>query len=88
MAYKYSDNCGLSASDNYDDWNRIGNTSNDWRYHKITGYGVVTTCSANDSYPIWIYRYHSMDSGITELANVSSADLLNETFTTGIPFTI
>ena len=69
MAYKYSDNCGPSASDNYEDWSRIRNTSNDLRYHKITGSGVVTTCSAYDTYPSWICRYHSMDSGITELAD-------------------
>ena len=69
MAYKHSDNCGPSASDNYEDWSRIRNTSNDWRYHKITGSGVVTTCSAYDTYPSGICRYHSMDSGITELAD-------------------
>ena len=69
MAYKYSKNCGLSASDNYDDWSRIRNSINNWRNHKITGSGVVTTCSAYDRYPCWISRYQSMDSGITELAD-------------------
>ena len=82
MTYRYSDNCGLNAVDHYSDWNSRYNPANDLRYHNITGSGIITTCSAYQApYPRWIFKYKSMSSGITELAdecfNRESIDMMS-----------
>lgn len=69
MLYKNTIKCGPNATDNFNNWIRIYNTSNDYRYHTIIGSGVITSCEANDSYPSYDDRYNSIDIKITEFAD-------------------
>lgn len=69
MAYKNSIKCGPNVTDNFNDWIRINNTSNDYRYHSVIGSGVISSCEAKDTYPSYDDRYNSIDDRIIEFAD-------------------
>jgi hypothetical protein len=69
MTYKFSIECGPDATDNFNDYTRIHNTYNDYRYHVIIGSGAITSCEAMNSYPSYNDKYDSIDVKITEFAD-------------------
>lgn len=69
MAYKNSIKCGPNVTDNFNDWIKINNTSNSYRYHSVIGSGVISSCEAKDTYPSYDDRYNSIDDRIIEFAD-------------------
>lgn len=69
MSYKNTIKCGPNVTDNFNDWIRINNTSNDYRYHSIIGFGVISSCEAMETYPSYDDRYSSIDDRIIEFAD-------------------